>query len=299
MGFKLVKHEIKTVTRDVAKQFSTMAASPTEREFIPKRVEYLRDRIVQLQRAIPFFWVMAKCGDEIFRMNGQHSSKMLAGLDGKFPKDLIAVILTYEVDSLADLPVLFQQFDDRRSTRTLPDVAGAFQGVHPDIAAVERKTAKLAADGYIWFVKNRVSAHVLPVIADEAYAVFEDEDVRKFVLWTEGILTIKTPELKTSPVIAAMFGCREVEPDKADLFWKEVGQGLDDGTPPALLGAWLLQAAEQRDPRKKLTGQQLHQGCVYAWRAFIGLSGAIRDIKADLRKGYLPFAPQEFQEAAE
>src|SRR5436309_15077267 len=48
-------------------------------------------------------------------MNGQHSSTMLSGLNGNFPKDLKVHLDTYEVDTPEALAILFRQFDDRKS----------------------------------------------------------------------------------------------------------------------------------------------------------------------------------------
>ena len=69
-------------------------------------------------------------GDKRLRMNGQHSSNMLCGLNGHFPKGLKVHIDEYEVPNKPSLALLFRQFDDRKSNRSPSDVASAYQGLY-------------------------------------------------------------------------------------------------------------------------------------------------------------------------
>ena len=70
---------------------------------------------------VTFHWSVAKLGDKRLRMNGQHSSNMLCGLNGDFPKGLKVHIDEYEVPNKTSLALLFRQFDDRKSNRSPTD----------------------------------------------------------------------------------------------------------------------------------------------------------------------------------
>src|SRR5262245_3301389 len=86
-GFRLIKSEVKTLTKEFAEYFRDLEASPTERELNPVRLAHLRAK-ADAGQLITFGWATAKIGDKTVRVNGQHSSAMLAELNGSFPTDL-------------------------------------------------------------------------------------------------------------------------------------------------------------------------------------------------------------------
>ena len=140
--FKLMKSESIPLTLELAKEFCGMEASPTERELSEKRVQHLREK-AGAGTLVNFHWARAYLGDKVLRMNGKHSSTMLTSLNGGFPEGLVVHLDDYKVDGAEDLAVLFRQFDDRASGRTPADIAGAFQGLHPELAGVAKSAAKL------------------------------------------------------------------------------------------------------------------------------------------------------------
>ena len=79
-----------------------LEASRTERVLDPVRVKHLRQK-AEAGQLVTFHWSKAKLGSHLLRMNGQHSSNMLAGLNGQFPHSLKVHIDTYEVDTESDL----------------------------------------------------------------------------------------------------------------------------------------------------------------------------------------------------
>jgi hypothetical protein len=91
--------------------------SPTERPLKVPRLKYLQTR-AEMGELITFHWARAKMGDKVLRMNGQHSSTMLEGLNGNLPGGLKVHLDTYEVDSPDALALLFRQFDARQSSRS-------------------------------------------------------------------------------------------------------------------------------------------------------------------------------------
>src|SRR5215472_13998382 len=143
ISFKLVKSDVRELTPELAEEFRTLEASPTERELNPGRLKHLKMK-AEAGQLVTFHWSVARLGEKRLRMNGQHSSNMLCGLNGQFPKDLKVHIDEYEVPNKASLALLFRQFDDRKSNRSPSDVAGAYQGLYEELRDVPRGPAKMA-----------------------------------------------------------------------------------------------------------------------------------------------------------
>lgn len=283
--FRLVKSEARRLTPELAQEFRSLAASPTERAFYPDRVKYLRGK-ADSGKLVTFHWARAKFGTEWLRVNGQHSATMLCELNGAFPDNLWAHVDEYEVDSVDGLVDLFRQFDDRKSSRTAADVATAFQMIYPELRDVHRPTAKLAAEGWGWYRREVVGA---PVPAgDELYGIFHDPDVQRFARWLNDLLNMKTLELRRRPIIAAMWATFTTNEVGGAKFWSDVARGgvqYDDDAPASQLDAWLRQLAERAI--EKVKPATYYQAAIYAWNAF----RAEKQLKAlklpDPKKGFL------------
>jgi hypothetical protein len=121
------------LTRELAQKYHDMEASPTERELNPGRVKHLTTKI-EKGLAVSFCWASAtveQVGKQL-RMNGNHSSSALVGLNGGFPDNLFVHLDEYEVEDIQGLALLFRQFDDRKSSRSsgcLRCLPGSFRGV--------------------------------------------------------------------------------------------------------------------------------------------------------------------------
>jgi hypothetical protein len=202
-AFRLVNAEVKDLTSEMAEQFRNLEASPTERSLDQSRIKHLREK-AEAGQLVTFSWSTAKLGSRTLRMNGQHSSNMLCGLNGNFPKNLKVHLDTYEVDTPEALAILFRQFDDRKSGRTPGDVSGAYQGLYTTLQDVPRASAKLAAEGVAYY---RTKVEGLPAPGgDDRYSLFGETDLHSFYRWIGELITIKTPELKRLNIVAAMFG---------------------------------------------------------------------------------------------
>jgi hypothetical protein len=167
--FRLSKSETKALTPDLAEKFKAMLPSPTEREFDPARAKMLREK-AKAGQLIAFNWATAKFGDKEFRMNGQHSSAVLAELNGNFPQGLQVHLDTYQVDDRDGLALLFRQFDNRKSGRTPVDVSGAYQGLYDGLKDVPRGAAKIAVEGAAWY-QRQVEGLPAPS-GDDVYTLF-------------------------------------------------------------------------------------------------------------------------------
>ena len=283
--FKLVNAEVKALTPEIVEEFRNLEASRTERVLDPVRVKHLRQK-AEAGQLVTFHWSKAKLGSHLLRMNGQHSSNMLAGLNGQFPHSLKVHIDTYEVDTESDLALLFRQFDDRKSGRTPGDVAGAYQGLQEPIRDVNRATAKIAAEGVNWY--RRTIEGMPAKSGDDVYTLFNETGLHAFIRWMGELFSVKTPEMKKKTVVSAIYGNFIANETEARKFWVEVARGgveYEDNSPQTVLDGWLKALAERKGP-DDISPANYYQGCVFAWNAFRE-GKTITAIKYDTKKGLL------------
>lgn len=283
-SFRLINAEVKTLTPEFAEQFRNLEASPTERELNENRIKHLREK-AEAGTLVTFHWSTAKLGSRVLRMNGQHSSNMLVGLNGHFPKGLKVHLDEYEVDDKDALAVLFRQFDDRKSGRSAGDVAGAYQGLHEPVKDVNRQTAKLAVEGVGWYRRN---VEGIPVPSgDGMYELFSETGLHSFIRWMGELFTVKTPEMKRQTVVSAIYGTFIANETEAKTFWSEVARGgveYEDQSPQTVLDNWLKSLTEDKKNRPDLKPTNYYQGSIYAWNAWREHK-SIQNIKYDSKKG--------------
>jgi hypothetical protein len=289
--FHLIKSESVPLTRELAERFQAMEPSPTERVLNPKRVQYLREQAEATpSRLVNFHWATAQLGNRIVRMNGNHSSRMLCELDGAFPSGLFVHRDDYEVNSEEGLALLFRQFDNRKSSRTIGDVAGAYQNIYPALRDVKPRIGKLAVDAYAWHARYVVGIPT-PQTGDDVYMNFNDPLIQRTALWMNEELDVKTPEMQRIPVGAAMFVTFNINEPEARMFWHEVARGgreFEEAAPSSVLDKWLKNIKEGEVESVKPAG--LYQGCIHAWNAF-RTGTSLKSIRSDTKKGY--FEPVE------
>jgi hypothetical protein len=286
-GFRLEKSESLPLTLEFAQRFKEMTPSATERPRNEGRVEHLREK-AQAGLLLPFHWAQAKLRGKMYRVNGQHSSEMLCGLDGAFPEKGLVHLDTYEVDSEDALALLFRQIDDRRSSRTGADVSEAYRGIHPELQDISAKVAKLGAESINWF--HRYVEGVPSLSGDDVYSLFSDKNIHPFLKWLSGeLFNIKTPELARKAIVAAIYGTFVANETEAKKFWLSVARGgveFDETAPATALDNWLRTAAENpRRSREDLKDGNYYQGCVYCWNGHRE-SRAISTVKFDVKRGF-------------
>jgi hypothetical protein len=287
--FKLINSETKPLTRQVVEDFRKLDASPTERVLDPARIRMLREK-AEAGQLISFQWSTARVGEHRYRMNGQHSSEMLSGLNGEFPQGLKVHVDEYQVDDRDSLALLFRQFDNRKSGRTPSDVSGAYQGLYPDIHDVPRNAAKIAVEGAAWYDKN---IEGLPAPSgDDVYTLFGHTKLHGYIRFVGETLGIKTPELRRLTVVASMYGTYSKNEAEARKFWAEVVRGgveFEDNHPTTVLDGWLRDVAEDPKTRRErdLKPANYYQACVFAWNAYRE-GKSLTSIKFDTKKGLLP-----------
>lgn len=283
--FELLGSSCEPLTKDIATKFRDMPASPTERVLDPKRVQHLRKKIEE-NLGVTFHWATAEIKGKECRMNGQHSSTMLCDLNGDFPEGLYAHIDRYRVASQKGLALLFRQFDDRKSSRGISDIAGAYQGLYEEIRDVPLGAAKLAVEAIVWH-SNQILGVRTPS-GDDIWTWFERKQDYGFMKWLGELLTTKTNEMKKASLVAAMYATYLANELKAREFWTWVAKGgdFDQDHPATKLDDWLMEVKEISDAKKRMKPGNFYNAGIYCYNAFVE-DESVKKVIAKTDKGYL------------
>lgn len=287
--FRLIESKTVPLTRDFLDLFLGFPASPTERYCDPKRVAHLKAKY-EAGLWGPCQWATARVGDAEFRVNGSHSSAMLEALEGRLADGLVVHWDRFDVRSLDGLAMVFRQYDDRKSSRTSADIAGAYQGLEEPLRESPRAPAKLAAEAVTWW-RNHVERSPTAT-GDDRYTLFHEAALHPFIRWVSAdIFGARVPELAKEAVVAAMFVTFETNEVEARSFWGRVSRGGDEyqeGAPDRVLSDWLRAALAKETPEfSKIGPGQLYQGSIHAWNAYRRGEASIKSIRHDVKRGWL------------
>jgi hypothetical protein len=284
--FELVSSEDLPVTQALATRFAAMEGSLTERERTQSRCNYIEARVRE-GLAVPFHWAFVKVDGKEVRVNGSHSSYVLSKMNGDMPEGLLAHVEEYSVMGNAGLVALFRQFDPRQSARKPKDVCGAYLGIIEALQGVPLAHAKLAIEGVAWYLRVVDPPEDVEVPkGDDRYAMLNDEAYHPFIQWAGAILSVKTPELKREPVLAAMHATFEIDSEAARDYWPDVARGgkeFDDKHPSTVLDGWLKTIHNHCPDGVK--APQIYQACIFSWNAFRA-GKPLDKVRFDTRKGF-------------
>jgi hypothetical protein len=130
MGFRKIKVEGLPLTLKLASEFAGLPPLPGERDVKQSRMTFLLDHLRDGTFGGPS-WAIGTClaDAQVYRLDGQHSSKLLAGLpdDVPFPVNLLVTRDEWEFDTMADAPAVFDLYNHPRSIRTNEDAMGLYR----------------------------------------------------------------------------------------------------------------------------------------------------------------------------
>jgi len=281
--FELMSSTTIPLTKELVAEFAKMEPSPTERGLHRPRLIDLKEKFDN-GLTVPFLWATAECNGKQYRINGQHSVTVLKQANGKFPEGVTVHRDHYKCETEDGLIMLFRQHDPRGSGRSPGDVAGTYQGFEPDLINVPRPLAKQAIEGVAWYLKEVEG--LAPRKGDDRYGYFHNDQYHPFLHWVAGIFSVKTPELRRVQILSAMFGTWNANQEEAETFWDEVARGGDassEDAPTSKLDAW-LKATQAKEVKVKPA--PLYQGCIFVWNAYRRGDTSLRQVKADMSKGF-------------
>ncbi len=175
------------LTRELAIRFSTMTALPGERDKKPARLKIIANLVKEGRFCSPTWDIAVIQGtDQELRVNGQHTSTVLASLKNEeFPKDMVVTITRWEIDA-EDRGKLFKTFDSPISIRNSVDCIGTDMVDHPDLDAIPRKFLHKVLGGISFYTKdlNRSDGGIRTEWEPrEVAAYFHEEENRRFAMW--------------------------------------------------------------------------------------------------------------------
>lgn len=286
MGYALLgRPKNVAVTRTLAAEWRDLTPAPADRPLSAARIAVYR-KLVSMGLFRPSVeWAKAHCAENggLFRVNGKHTSTLLADLD-QMPDGMTANVQEYQCDTMDDVARLYSTFDSRDTTRTANDVTLAFAAVDEDLSKIGLRVVSLAVTGIALHRHGpRYASDTRP--AERAEALL-DPTCKQFVLWLDGIFSGKrTRHIQRGGVVAAMFGtwlrCRK----DATAFWVAVVDetGATPGAPDRRLARYLLTHSvnsgngARRGGTTRASAREIQVKSIHAWNAW--RAGTTTDLK--------------------
>lgn len=208
-------HYDRLLTPAIAKEFAQMNAFVGERPIRP-------GRIAELQRKLDdglFFdprWATADFEGRKYRVNGQHSSKMLSECNGSFPHGRQVIVDTFTCDTKEELALLFEQFDPASSSRTRLEVVNAHGRVHSSLDDVSPTVMSKAVAGMAYALSN-LNASGRSTLSQQSKLIHRHQE---FVVWCNPFVSERI--LCRVGVVAAIFDTYRRNQDASTEFWSLV-----------------------------------------------------------------------------
>lgn len=263
-------------TRPLVQRFYDMPAWDGDRDLKHR----ITRTIAQLVRSNDFrvaSFASAYCKEDgkEYRVNGKHTSHVLAEMNGDFPKDLYANVERHECDTREDVAKLYATYDNPAHNRSNIDIYQAFAAAHPDLIGTPKMILSVCASGIAYSIwEDAIYQHQREERAGLLVASPE------FVVSCAALLkgTKKAVgHVRRSPVVAAMFRTFSKSRKQSEEFWSLVrdGSGPKHTSPDRKLYAHLMQTSVGRGrgaDKDKVQEQhrEMYVKCIHAWNAWRG-----------------------------
>lgn len=249
------------LTPELALEIATMPTWRGERRLSPDRVQYLRYELEAGNFHAPR-WAVATLGDRTVRMNGQHSSYMLAHAGHLFPTGMKAVIDEFSVDLEIELGELFARFDPPQSVRPVREQFAAFVAAGNLMSEGDgRNTAGL----------ERIASAMMLAMTEFASRSADPSHRVSALHGSPGFIDFAWPWLGTKrmnrpAVLAAMYMSWRQAGEEAGVFWTMV---RDESHPsahhPSRVLARALYEWVRRGSLSLDESRELYTKCIHAW----------------------------------
>ena len=282
LGSKYYRHtESVPLTPQLAVKFSTMDGFKGERPLKEVRLKFLQQKVNGGLFYSPR-WAVAKIGDKTVRVNGQHSSTVLAASNGDFPRGLTAIIDHFEVSNEGELAELFDQFDDRRSVRNRTESINAYAMMHAELESVPKRALACAVSGIEWSVDPERKGRNSPPEGSRGIV----NDWKEFIAWSSEYLIVR--HIGVTPVAAVIFLSWRKSATASAEFWGLVSAEThpDARHPSRVLARYLRSSRGGGKSRTRENDRAVFVKCIHAWNAF--RRGLSTDLKYHARAAIPP-----------
>lgn len=274
MGWKVIEGP-KTfkATKTLAKQFAGMPHIKRDRLISSGRLEHHRKSLEE-GKFRPPEWATALCDEDgvEYRVNGQHTSVMLAEAPAELLKDLKVSVTRYRCESMEDVAALWATFDSKKTMRSARDIYNTFAGTLAAFDKVGHTSINMVAAGMGLYKDPEKGKCGRLSPEDKGAMLLENPE---FVIWADSILRHEEgTHLRRSPVTGAMYETWLKSQADAKKFWHLVasGEGANPSDPDRKLQKYLLSIsiAMGGGARNTRTASQreVYSRCITAWNAW-------------------------------
>ena len=278
--FTKMNAEAVPLTRELAQTHATLAPLPGERELKPSRLNYLLTQIKD-GRFVGADWAVGKerSSGEVYRLDGQHSSYLLANLPVEIPlPSTLVTITTYEFDHVEiDADGLFNLFNNPASVRSNEDIMGLYRASHAELSALSRRLLIKITNGIANYEKDRLDRGAKDArvwLPRKRGNYFTNPRYIDIALWMATFQGTKNDDfLAKPPIVAEMIEHKLTNPAVADQFWLYVfteGHPEPDDITRTLADTYRTWLQTQ----KKHKPEQYRQKAAIAWKHYV------RELKA-------------------
>lgn len=252
------------LTRDMALDVATMQGWRGERPLRPQRLQMLRNKLDKGLFHSPT-WALARLGQQLYRVNGQHSSTVLAEYN-PFPEGLCATIQFFQVDDEKDLATLFAQFDNPASSRHSREVLNAHAQAESLFADVGINELQTIVSGIAMGISGSASSGVCT--AEEKSKLMGSHG--EFIEWVRQFTA--EPKLRFVAIVAACYITWTKDRGRATHFWQTVRDESfpDPQNPTRVLSRFILSEVKGGGRRAGVTWDRraVLAKCLQAWNAY-------------------------------
>lgn len=265
MTREMTSSKVVPLTRTLVDRFHKMKAAPHERAIENRRIKILEKKLKD-GLLHTFFWVSASMNGTEYRVNAQHSSRMLSAIT-ELPPGLKVLLEEWKVTNRGDLEILFGEYDNIFSTRTGVDLLKAHMGRHKDLSQISHTIIKHLITSII--VGERFSARVGDKGAcytpeDRAWMVHRK---RHYLVWAYQFHGYE--HLRRTSCLAMVHATYCANSEMAKIFWLNVAtmNHPDISHPSRVLAKYLLKKVGKLT--NKLRERDIYNKCQVAWDAFM------------------------------
>lgn len=259
--------DIEALTPELAEEFATAPAFVGERALRPARKAELHSKL-ESGRFFSPRWATATHDGKLCRVNGQHSSTVLAEANGHFPHGLDVIVDRFTCDTPEDLAELFSQFDPKFSSRTTVDVLNANGRVHKSLDDVTPSMLKAATNGITFCLAQDAGISIKSFSDNDRGRLIHEH--REYMLFRHALGHCRM--LKKIGVEGAIYRTWQRDPDAAHDFWFAVRDATAPSNTDAtrVLNHFLLTSVNDAD---RGTGRAwstvaFYVKSIHAWNAW-------------------------------
>lgn len=268
------------VTAKMASEWANMETIQMDRSLSERRLQVYR-RLISRGEFRPVTWAKAFCKEtgQEYRVNGKHTSTLMASLDLKTVPEQSVIIESYEADTIEDVARLYSTFDSRQQTRTVGDINRSFASTIEELKGLNDIQVNMAVSALafnLWPTTEGGWAGKGKTAAERAELLFDDTEA---ILWLNNMIQ-KGPShrhLWRVPVAAAMIGTYKRDPKAATTFWTAVRDetGATPDMPDRKLAHFLLTmnirgapGSRSQSRRWRAEPREFYVKCIHAWNAW-------------------------------